>query len=90
MLLLEIADHPFPIIERFRVWIVDPKNSYALLHPEFNDALQLLPERAPMRRFELEWIDVFILLRRIFRVLNRSIRPPSEPFGMFLYIRMVR
>src|SRR5437899_952775 len=43
-----------------------------------------------MRRFELEWVDVFILLRRIFRVLNRSIRPPSEPFRMLLHIGMVR
>src|SRR6266850_5287144 len=43
-----------------------------------------------MLRFELEWIDVFILLGRIFGVLNSSIGPPPEPFRMFLYIRMIR
>src|SRR5438105_1562852 len=43
-----------------------------------------------MRRFEFEGIDVFVFFRGIFRILNRSIRPPSKPFRMLPNIRMIR
>src|SRR5881397_3387174 len=43
-----------------------------------------------MRRFEFEGINVLIFFRRIFRILNRSIRPPSKPLRMLPHIRMIR
>src|SRR2546423_7628036 len=39
MLLLEIANHPFPEIKWLRVWIVDPENVNALPDPEFDNVL---------------------------------------------------
>ena len=88
--LLEITNHPFPEVERFRVRIVDSKDVHALFDPEFEDTFQLIPERSPVGCVEFEGINVFVFLRRIFRVLNRSIRPPSEPFRMFFDVGMVR
>src|SRR5213593_2543264 len=42
-----------------------------------------------MRRFEFEGKYVLVFFRRIFRVLNRSIRPPSKPLRMLPDIRMI-
>src|SRR5262245_14585451 len=90
MFLLEVADHPFPEVERFRMWVVHAENMHALIDPEFDNALQLFPERFPMRRSEFERVNVLIFLRRVFCVLNRSVRTPSKPFRMLLHIWVIR
>src|SRR2546428_6205591 len=89
MLLPEITDHPFPEVEGFRVRIIDAKNPDALVDPEFDNTLQFFPKRSPIRRFEFERIYVLVFFRRIFRVLNRSIRPPAKPLRTLPDIRMI-
>src|SRR5205823_11940550 len=88
--LLEITDHPFPEIEGFRMRVIDAENPDSLLDPKLDNALQFFPKRSPMWRFEFEGIYVLIFFRRIFRVLNRSIRPPSKPFRMLPDVRVIR
>src|SRR5262249_23818165 len=90
MFFLEVAYHTFPKIERLRMWVVYAENIHTLIDPEFDNGLQLLPERFPLLRTELERVNVLIFLRRIFRVLNRSVRTPSKPFRMLPHIWMVR
>src|SRR5690606_23228028 len=77
---LQARDRPFPERERLRVRIVDAKRANALLDPEAEDALQLLPERLPLIRLEIEGIDVLVLLRRVLRVLHGPVGSRAEPF----------
>jgi hypothetical protein len=42
MLLLEIANHPFPKIEWLRMGIIDAKDVNALVDPELDDGLEFL------------------------------------------------
>ena len=90
MLLLKIANHPFPEIERLRVGIIDPENPNALFDPELNDGLEFLPKRLSMRRVEIEGINVLIFLGRVLGVLDRTVGPVTEPFRMLLDVRMIR
>ena len=46
-------------------------------------------ERAPVLAFEVERIDVLVLLRRVLGVLHRAVRPVPEPLRMLADIRMV-
>src|SRR5947207_15597964 len=70
--------------------VIDAENPDSLLDPKLDNALQFFPKRSPMWRFEFEGIYVLIFFRRIFRVLNRSIRPPSKPFRMLPDVRVIR
>ena len=69
--------------------IVDPKDSYSLLNPEIEDALQFLPHLPPLRRFEVEGINVLILFRWILCVLYGAVGPFAEPLFVLFYVRMV-
>jgi len=60
-----------------------------LFDPEVKDALQLGPHVLPVGRFEIERINVLVLLRRILGILNRAVRPIAKPIRMFLHIGMV-
>ena len=61
---LDLGDHPFPEAERLGVRVVDAENPHALFDPEFEDAAQFLPQCLPVVAFEIERIDVLVLLRR--------------------------
>ena len=86
----KLAERPFPEVKRLRVRIVHAENLHALRDPEFDDAFQLAPERRPLRRFEIERIDVLVFLRRIFRVLDRPVRPMPKPGWMRLHVGVIR
>ena len=86
---LDLGDHPLPKGKRFGVRIVYPEDVDALFAPIQEDALQFFPQLAPGRRFEVERVDVLVLLGRILRVLDRAIRPPAEPLRVFREIGMV-
>ena len=47
---LHLADRPLPERERLGVRVVDAENAHALVDPEVEDALQLVPQRAPVAR----------------------------------------
>ena len=70
--------------------IIDPEHPHALLGPVGKDALELLPELAPVIGFEVERIDILVLLRRILSVLNRAVRTVLEPLRVFLHVRVIR
>src|SRR6266852_7936288 len=89
MVLLELADQPYPERERLRVRVVDAKDLYALVDPEDDDRQQLCPELAPRLAFEVERIDILVLLGRVFRVLDRAVRTMAEPFWMLFGIGMI-
>src|SRR5215510_10978166 len=69
--------------------VVHTENAHALLDPEADDALELLPECLPVRRVKVKGIDVLIFLRRVFRVLHSAIRAPPEPLRVLLHIGMI-
>ena len=89
MPLLDLADHPFPEGKGLGVRVVDAEYPDALFDPVVHDALQLFPELPPVRGFEIERVDVLVLLGWILRVLDRPIRAAPEPFRMLPNVRMV-
>src|SRR6185295_3267543 len=86
---LQFAEAPFPESEGLGVRVVDSEDLYIMRNPKFEDALQLLPQAAPRRGFEVERVDVLVLLRRVFRVLHRAVGPRAEPLRMLAHVRMV-
>src|SRR5690625_2611306 len=72
------------------MWIVDPERAHAMVDPEHDDPVHLVPETLPIRVVEIEWIDVLVLLRRVLRILDRAVRPDKEPLGVLGHPRMVR
>src|SRR5215218_8795384 len=72
------------------MWVVDAEDAHALLDPEADNALELLPQGLPVRCIKIKGIDVLIFFRRIFRVLHRAIRAPPEPLRVLPHIGMIR
>src|SRR5690606_37531597 len=87
---LDVVDHPLPERERLRVGIIDAEYRHALADPEQEHPAQLVPQRLPRVRFEIEGIDVLILLRWILGVLDRAVRPSLEPLRVLANVRVVR
>ena len=87
---LSSRDHPLPERVRLRVRVVDAEDRHAVTDPELEHALQLVPERLPRRRLEVNRIDVLILLRRVLGVLDGAVRPVAEPFRMLAHVRVIR
>ena len=69
--------------------VIHPEDANALVNPEADDALQFLPELLPAVRFKVERIDILILLRWVFSILNAPVRTVAEPFGMFLHVGVI-
>src|SRR5438552_10424496 len=90
MLFLEVVNHPLPEVEWLGMGIVDPEDEYPMMNPELDDALEFLPEAAPGRRLEIEWIDVLVLLGRVLGILDCAVRSSAKPFRMFFHVGMVR
>jgi hypothetical protein len=87
---LHLADHPFPERKRFGVRIVDPEDAHALFHPEQHDVAQGAPKRFVVDSVEVGIDDVFVFLGRIFRVFDRAVGPPGEPFRMLCEPGVIR
>ncbi len=87
---LDFADHPFPERERLGVRIVDTEDAHTLPDPEFDDALEFVPQLLPGFAFEIERIDVLVFFRRVLGVLHAAVGTPAKPLGMLLHIRMIR
>src|SRR5690606_705162 len=86
----KLAQAPLPEGERLGMGIVDSKDSHPVIDPELEDALELTPKVLPVRRLEVEWIDVLILLRRVFCVADGGVGPLLDPLRMLFYVGMVR
>src|SRR5215475_9310926 len=71
------------------MWIIDAKYSHALLDPKQKHIFQFFPERLPIVTAKIERINILVLLRRIFGVLNRSVRSMAKPLRMFFDVGMI-
>src|SRR5262252_179006 len=87
---LHLADQPFPHREGLGVRIVDAEYPHAFGYPVIEYALQLDPQRAPVRGFEVEGIDILVFFRRVLGVLHAAIGTVPEPLGVRGYVRVVR
>src|SRR5438105_13619968 len=76
-------------MQRFGMGVVDAEDAHALLDPEADDMLELLPEGLPMLCIKVEGIDVLVFLGRIFGILHGAIRTPPEPLRVLLHIGMI-
>ncbi len=86
---LDLGNEPFPEAKGLGMGIIHAEDPYSLLRPEEHHAAKLLPELPPVIGFKLQWIDVFILLGRVFGVLYRPVGTPAKPFGMSVDIGMI-
>ena len=69
--------------------VIHPEDANALVNPEADDASQFLPELLPAVRFKVERIDILILLRWVFGILNASVRTVAEPLRVFLHVGVI-
>ena len=90
MVAAHLRDQPLPERRRLRVRVVDAEDRDPPLHPVQDDVAQRLPEPLPVLRLEVDVVDVLVALRRVLRVLQRSVGAPVEPLRMLLQPRMVR
>src|SRR5262249_34491043 len=86
----ELADAPLPEAECLGVRVIDAEDAHAHVAPEQEDTPQLVPQRLPVLRLEVDRIDVLVFLGRVLCILDGAIRPLAEPFGMGLHPGMVR
>jgi len=77
---IDLSNHPFPKGKRLGMGIVHPENANSLVNPEKDHVLQFLEKVFPLIGFEIEGIDVFILLGRILSILKR-IAVPTKTSG---------
>ena len=85
----QLGDQPLPEREGFGVRVVDPEHADPLLGPVEDDRQKLLPEPSPVLGLEVERVDVLVLLRRVFRVLDRAVGPVLEPLGMLARVGVI-
>jgi hypothetical protein len=58
------------------------EDAHATVDPELKDGEQLVPQAAPIGRFEVERVDVLILFGGIFGVLDAAVGAVLEPVRM--------
>src|SRR5262249_21256851 len=87
--LADASYQKFPEGDRLGVRIVYPKDAHPALSPKQDDALHLRPELSPVFAAEIQWVNIFVLLRRILRILDRAIGSFVEPIRVNLDIRMI-
>src|SRR5580704_2159142 len=90
MTFLDLTDCPFPEGEWLGMRIVHSKDPHTLLDPVIENALQFLPQRAPLRALEIQRIDILIFLWRILRILYGAVRTLAEPVHMLAHVGMIR
>ena len=86
---LHFTDHPLPERCRLRMRIVHAERPHPVPDPVEQHVAAGIPEILPIRAPEVEWKDVLVLLRRVLRVLDRSVRADVKPVGMILHPRMI-
>src|SRR6516165_2118054 len=79
---LNFSDQPLPERKRLGMRIVDAKDTHPLRDPEQHGVAQGLPKSLIVRRVKVGIDDVFVLFRRVFRILDRAVGSASEPFRM--------
>src|ERR1700677_2191331 len=85
-----VRDEPLPEREWLGVRVIHAENAHALGSPEGNDIAQRQPQAwNGAWPVEIDVDDVFVFLRRIFRIAEAAIRPPVEPFGVIAQPGMV-
>ena len=70
--------------------VVDAQDPHSLVDPEQHDRQQLLPQLAPVLVFEVERIDVLVLLGWVLGVLDRAVGAVLEPLGVLARVGMIR
>jgi hypothetical protein len=85
-----VRDAPFPEREGLGVRVVDAKDAHALPGPVLEDACQRSPKAAPVAAFEVERVDVLVLLGRVLGVLHAAVGALAEPIGMCAHPGVVR
>ena len=82
-------DQILPESDWFGVRIIHTKDAHPALGPKQNDALHLRPEVAPVFAVKIQWINIFVLFRRVLRVFDRAVGAFVEPIGMLFDVRMI-
>src|SRR5680860_1596287 len=82
MEVLYLPDQPFPQRKWLGMGVVDAKDGHPLVDPEQHDPAQLDLETLPVFSGEINRIDVFIRLWRVFGIFDRTVRANVEPGRM--------
>src|ERR1035438_8623836 len=90
MVALDCIDQPFPKAESLGMRIVDPENLDSLRDPEVDDALEFIPQVAPVFGFKIEGVYILVFFGWVLRVLHTAVGAMLEPLWMRPYIGMVR
>src|SRR6478736_2172729 len=86
---LHVANQPLPERERLGVRIVDAEDLYATRDPKQHRVAAGVPERLTILASEVDRVDVFVLLGRIFGVADAAVRPNEEPLRVLFHPRMI-
>ena len=86
----DISKKPFPEIKGFCVWIVDTEDPDTLPYPKLQNFTHRMPEFLPCLGFKIEWVDILILFRGIFRIANGSVSPMTKPLWVVGHPWMIR
>src|SRR5919199_1218106 len=81
---LDVIDQPLPEGQWFRVRVVDSEHADAAVRPLKHDVTPRGPQPLPIRRPEVEWINILVFLGRIFGELYGAIRAVIEPLRVLL------
>ena len=73
VLVAQGGEAPLPEGEGLGVGVVDAEDVDAALDPELEDAVELVPEGAPVGGFEVERVDVLVFFWRVFGVLDGAV-----------------
>src|SRR5271163_1872038 len=90
MTFLDLTDRPLPERKRLGMGIVNAKNPHSLIDPVIENALQFLPQGAPLCALKIQRINILILLRWVLRILYGAVRTLAEPFRMLAHVGMIR
>ena len=71
--LVDFGDAPLPEGQGLGVGVVDAEDADAAVDPELEDAVEGVPEAAPVGGLEVEGVDVLIFFGRIFGVLDGAV-----------------
>ncbi len=85
----DIGEQPVPEPDRLGVRVVHPEDPDSVAHPQPDDPVHLRVDAFRVV-VEIDRVDVLVLLRRVFRVGDRAVRPAGEPFRVLAHPWVVR